>query len=236
MLVPTTSGLCMFNGAEFKPVDNTLNRIFNGIGTQQQYQVTQGLPSATVGVVDGFYVTGTYDPVLREVTYVIPNGTASSTYVLNLTNGNWVNADYPKVRGVGRLKHQPIYWDTNKNVFRMNVTDQNDYLDSMGVGTATPIPVELKTVPINFGEKTNIKSFRAWGKGTITLSLYLDKSNTPTVSHTYALDANGSELRLGWMSRYLTIDITSTDPLLEINGMELLISNSGIKLFEDSVG
>lgn len=235
MLIPTKSGLCMFDGKDFKPVDNTLNRIFNGIETGQLHQLTQGSPNISVGTTDSFNVTGTYDPVLREVTYVIPNGTTSDVYVLNLTNGNWVNAYFPNIRGVSRLKQQPVYWDTNKNVYILNVTDRDDYFSSMGAGQATVIPLELKTVPIAFGEKSKILSFRAWGSGTITLNLYFDKENTPTVSHIYTLDENGSELRLGWMARYLTVDIQSSDPLLVIKGMELLVSNSGEKLFENSV-
>jgi hypothetical protein len=110
-----------------------------------------------------------------------------------------------------------------------------DSTTTTGMVKTNDITSTLESTDIDFAEKTIFKSFRLWGTGTVTLTLYLDKEDTGKEFADIVLDpytAKGAEFPLGYIGNYLRYKITSIDPLFEFRGIEVVYSNKGVKSFD----
>ena len=251
LLIPTSEGLKWFDGSSFISAEVKLNNIWNQIDYSQQNWNFRG---TDYGYVPAFDIQAIYDPLSKQVFYLMPKvaNEPQTIYVLNIQPGQ----NTMSYVGVGSSEWSTtdnnsnttsLYYDAFKgtigcsdgtSVFILDKAQTVDSLNNIG-SFGIPIQTIIESLDVDFAEKTQIVSFRVWGNGLIDkLSLYSDRSLVADgVVPSILLDtygAKGKEIPLNYAAKtYFRWKIESTDPKFVLKGWEVVYKNQGVKSFDD---
>ena len=250
LLIPTAEGLMWFDGYNYRPADQTINNVFNTIPHKEQLISLGGTPTLSVGHIPAFEVSGVFDSTAKNILYVMPKEGANAlrtVYALNVGIGQWSTYTLPvspigdiefffpnhKDGGVGFVTAGKI--GQPARIYNLMEELGEDYPYDTGLNGYT-IPTILEIQDINFGEQTSFQKLRLWGKGTIDVSIYLDREVDAVATYTdIVLDdigEIGTELNLGWIGTYFRYKITVKDSdTFLLKSFELTYLNAGVKKF-----
>lgn len=238
LYVITTDGVMQFDGNNFTPVDDKINRIFDAIDFNTKSITIGGTPTMQVDHIPSLMITGQYDITTKCIVWVFPSDSPSfggKVYSLCLKTNEWstisVNSNnqfaYPRF----------VYYNARDNKIGLSGSVESydislgEFIDYANNGTQYGITTVAESTDFDMGEKTRFDKFRLWGIGIITLEIYFDRETTPTCTFTNeSLTEEGLDFPLGWNGNYFRYKITTSDSEnFELKGMELVFTNTGLK-------